>query len=661
MRSRRYAWPAALVVLVAASTAVRLLAVRSLPTPWVTPDETLYGLLARGLYEQGRLAVLGGHVAFYSVLYPAVAGLPLLTRDLSRGYQLLKAVQALLMSLTAVPVYLWARTVARPRTALVAAALTVALPGLTYAGMLMSEVAFYPVVTVAAWLTARALARPTLARQAGVLVAIAAVALIRLQGLLFVPAVLGAVLLKALFDRELRVVRACLPLVAAGVAVAVAAAVAGGSSLGGYATIASSGYDGAHVAEFVAYHAAALLLACGVVPVCAVALLAVDAVRGREPSSEVRATVAVVVSFSVCTVAVVGAFASRYADRILERGLLCLAPALFVGFAAWLDRGAPRRYVPAAVVAFAAAALLLVLPYDRFVVPESVQDSMTFAAALHVLAAQPRLSPLLLLGVTGTVLAALFALLPRRAAPVLVAALALLLAGASWGASREVRAASAAQQARLLGPDPRWIDRATAQPTGFVFGGGATFDTAWEHAFWNRRVRSVYDLPGARVLGPMPQRRLEVGGDGVLRAGGRPIRERLVVLPSFAEPAGTRLATTTLTGAGVAGLALWKLEGTPRLLERRGGFQPNGDIPYQAELREYGCRRGGTFLVTFFGKTAERVAVALNGRRVATVHLVKGAAPTQVVHAGAGRDGSCTLTLRPSTLVGTTEVRFARG
>ncbi len=661
MPARRSSGVAAVAVLVSVAAAARFLTVRSVPTPWVTPDETLYALLGRNLYGRGGLGVLGEQIGFYSVVYPAIVGLPLSIGDLARGYTLLKVLQAVLMSLTAVPVYLWARTVARPRFALAAAALTVTVPGLVYSGLVMSEVAFYPALTVAAWLTARALVRPSIGRQLIVVVAVGMVTLTRLQGLVLVPAVLGAVVLKALLDRDRRGLRAYWPLAAAAAIVALAALAAGASSLGGYATIASSGYDAGRVAGFVAYHAGALLLACGVVPLCAVAMLWLDAVRGRQGSSEVRAYLAVAAAFTFCTVALVGTFASRYSDRIVERGLLCLVPLLFVGLAAWLDSDAPRRYAAAATVAFAASALVLALPYDRFVGPASLQDSMTFASALQLIASFPRITPLVLLGATGAVLAALFALLPRRLAPVLVGVLAVLFVAESWSASRAVRSASAAQQARLLGADPRWIDAATSRPTAFVFGGGAYVDAAWEHAFWNRRVRRVYDFPGAVVVGPMPQRELELRGDGVMRVDGRPIAEGYVVLPSFATPAGERIASTTLTGADVDALALWRLEGAPRMLEWRAGFVPNGDIPFEAELREFGCGRGGTFLVTLIGKAAASVEVLLNGKTVATVPLAAGEDRTQVVHAGAGRNRECTLRLRPSTLVGTTEARFARG
>jgi hypothetical protein len=77
-------------------------------------DETTYSELARSLYRTGGLEILGHPAGLYSLTYPAIAGLPLSVGDVKLGYELLKPWQALVMSLTAVPVYLWGRSSSRP-------------------------------------------------------------------------------------------------------------------------------------------------------------------------------------------------------------------------------------------------------------------------------------------------------------------------------------------------------------------------------------------------------------------------------------------------------------------------------------------------------------------------------------------------------------------
>lgn len=378
-----------------------------------------------------------------------------------------------------------------------------------------------------------------------------------------------------------------------------------------------------------------------------------------ERSAEARAFLAVALAFCGWIVLEVGIFSSRYADVLLERNLLGLAPLLFLALGLWLDRRAPGPYLLTAVVAFAAAGFALLLPYGRFVGVDGVQDAMTVAAALHVLDGRPGLDPLLLVGLPAVVAAAAFALTPRRLAPLLVPALLLAFAAESVAASREVRSASAERQALLLGPDRRWIDRATDAPVAYVFTGGVYFNRVWLNAFWNRSIDRVYSLQGARVLGPMPQADLRIEPSGLLRTPSGPLRERYVVLPASLVPAGEQVAVSELENADQAALGLWRLEGQPRLLERRLGFHPNGDVPYRAELREWGCDRGGTFVVTLLGKGPQQVELRLDGRPVRTVALADGQARTELVRAPGGP--TCTLGVRPTSLVGTTVVRFARG
>ena len=111
--------------LVFCSTLARFAAARGVHTPWIMPDEVVYGELGKSLYHSGRFEVLHEHIGFFGLVFPALVGGPLFVSDLERGYYWLKLLQALVMSLTAVPVYLWTRSLARPAWALVAAALTV--------------------------------------------------------------------------------------------------------------------------------------------------------------------------------------------------------------------------------------------------------------------------------------------------------------------------------------------------------------------------------------------------------------------------------------------------------------------------------------------------------------------------------------------------------
>ena len=115
----------ALAALVLVSTAFRAWAAVSVPVPWIAPDEMVYGLLGRSLYLHGSLEILGGPTPFYSLLVPALVGFPLSAFGLATGLDVLQGLQALAMSLAAVPVYLWGRSLVSRGWALAAAALAV--------------------------------------------------------------------------------------------------------------------------------------------------------------------------------------------------------------------------------------------------------------------------------------------------------------------------------------------------------------------------------------------------------------------------------------------------------------------------------------------------------------------------------------------------------
>src|SRR5581483_3427310 len=359
----------ALAALVLVSTALRAWAAVSVPVPWIAPDEMVYGLLGRSLYLHGSLEILGGPTPYYSLLTPALVGFPLSAFGLVNGLDVLQGLQAFVMSLAAVPAFLWARTLVSARWALVAAALTVAVPGLTYAGLMMSEVLFYPLLLVAAWAGAEAIARPTRRTQLLLVLAVLAACATRVQAIVLLPALGTAALVDAALARSWAGLRRLAPAAGALGALVVAwftyRLAVGGSALGSYEVIANTSFSAGKAARYVLYHAAA------------VALLLVRAVRDGERDPRVRAYLAVASSLTLWLVVEVGIFTSRYSDRIVERNLIGLAPVLFVGLVLWIERGVAGRYLERALVALCAAVVLVLLPVDRYVNIFGMHDAMT--------------------------------------------------------------------------------------------------------------------------------------------------------------------------------------------------------------------------------------------------------------------------------------------
>src|SRR3989440_513199 len=429
----RPGWPwLALATLVAVSAYLRWLAARNVPSPWFTPDEQTYGLIGEGLWRHGRFEILGVAPKFYSFVYPALAGLPLSMHDAERGYEALKVVQAVVMSLAAVPVYLWGRSLMARGWALTAAALALTIPGLAFAGFVMTEVAFYPILCLAAWALARALARPTPASQALALGAIVLAATTRLQAIVLLPAVLLAIGLQLLFERSgPRAARRYLPLLAGLCVLAVVwVVVLRGQALGAYGITGRVSYGLGDAVRFVLYHLADLLILSAFIPVIAVAIVAVPSFAGREASRDVQALVAVTVALCAGFVAQVGLFASRLLGRLAERNLIGLAPPLFLGFAVWLDRRCPRPRIVTAAAGAVAIGLLAYLP-PSFVSAAAEPDAFSIIPLYRLRVDNPGADVRLVLVLVGAGAVALLALWPRDACWLLAAAVGGMLAVAS--------------------------------------------------------------------------------------------------------------------------------------------------------------------------------------------------------------------------------------
>jgi hypothetical protein len=160
-----------------------------------------------------------------------------------------------------------------PGFALAAALLAISVPSLFYAGTIMTENAFYPIVLTAVLALVLALERPTPGRVL-VLLAVCAVAFAtRAQAVAFVPALLTAPLF--LGPRRYRWLYGLTG--ATGVLVLLVQALRGRSPLdllGAYRITGEERYDLSEVARWLLYHVAELDLSLAVVPFAALLLLA---------------------------------------------------------------------------------------------------------------------------------------------------------------------------------------------------------------------------------------------------------------------------------------------------------------------------------------------------------------------------------------------------
>jgi hypothetical protein len=665
LAGRLTGWRAALLI-VAVAAVGRALAARGLDTPWIAPDEPTYAMLGRSLWSHGTLTMLGDQAPFYGILYPLLAGLPLHVFGTATGIDVLQVVQAFVMASTGLIVYAWARCVVSVRFALVATVLSLALPAFAYTGLIMTEAAYYPVATLSLWAIARALETPTLERQALAVTAILITSLTRLQGLVLLPALVTAVLVTAGFERSLRVVRSFgltlgLLLVSGSVILVLHHTGGSGDLLGAYTTTAHTSYSLGPALRWVAWHAADLFLLVAAVPLLALCLLALDAARGRERDPAVRALLALAVSYAVWSVVQVGVFASRFAGVLSERNLITVAPPLFVAFALWLQRGAPRPQPTTAIASLAVAAPAFALDTrtltDEFGRPSGFTTSMF----THLLGWS---SPgwVRAAWVAGVALALLvFLLVPARRALLLAGVTAGFLVFASAIANVDVHRLAAAQQRQLFGTDPPdWINRTASGAVTYLDGGGHYWNASWLTAFWNTRIDRVAALPGPDN-GPLPPHdTVSPRFDGALfTETGRPIDDQYIAASDRFAFVGTPLRTITPT-TDIGHVTLWQVEQPARLALLRTNFQPNGDIYKRAQVEVFACGPG-ELQVTLLGKDGSPVIIGVEGgtsRRY--VPGANGEVVHAVVPAPENLDGAtrCRFFVNTPGLVGTTTVQF---
>ena len=497
-----------LAVIVGASIAFRAWLGSRMPAPFIFTDELLYQEGARSLAAGAGFLVRDEPFGVVSVLYPLLlAPSYLLFDSLPDAYAAARTINAVVMSLAAIPAYLIARRLLPAGLSVLAAALAVALPSLAYTGTLMSENAFYPAFLLAAWALLRALDEPALQRQLVLLAAAGVVTLVRVQGLAVVLAALTAPLLLRLVAR--RPLRPWLPLygiVFGGALLVVAAQLARGASIsslfGAYQVVGEESYDVVDVLRFVFWHLAELDLYVAVIPFAAFLLLAAR-IRSLEP--QLQAFVAATIALTAWTLLIVAAFASRFAGAIVERNMFVVAPLLLTGLLVWIDRGLPRPRIYAVVAAGVAAVLPALIPYERFLQLKVRSDTLMIVPLWNVQdeVGLSRLDDVVLLA--GIAAAALFLLVPRRYALALpgavLAVYALAVQPIQAGPHGMEQAAADALFEGIRVPERDWIDRAVPEGAAVaaVWTGRTHRFTVNQPEFFNRSIGPVYTLGG-----PMP-------------------------------------------------------------------------------------------------------------------------------------------------------------
>lgn len=571
---------------------------RDSPGPWIFVDELIYSELAKSLAGGGDLLIRDVPASGYGVVYPLLISPAWALFDrVPDAYAAAKAINAVLISLAAVPAYLLARRLVGERLSLFAAVLAVALPSLAYSGVIMTENAFYPLFLVVILWLVLVLERPTVTRQI-VLVGLLGVAFqTRPQAVALAAAALTAPLVQGLLGRRVRSAlvaqRTLYGIGGAGVVLVVALQLMRGQSfsslLGAYAVAGEGGYHVGAVARYFLYHAAELDLYLGVAPVVAAALLVV-CLRNTDPRLDAYLAAAISVSFWLLLL--VATFASQFAGRVQERNVFYVVPLVLIALLVWIERGAPRPARATAAVAVVAAALPGTLPFSRLIDFPAISETLMLLPLWDVVDHGLRAGDLSAVVVPAAIAAAaLLLFLPRRfvlALPLLV--LVYFLVALHPIEQRMTRASQGSLNSGINNTHRDWVDRAVpagAEVSVLWTGEGDVYNV-WQNEFFSRSVGTIYSIAG-QLLGALPQTRLSVDAQaGILRGpDGRPVQPRYLLVDDSFTPAGRVLARDE-----VHGITLYELEGPLQSTEKVTGLYPDTWSGAQVTYTRHDCEGG---------------------------------------------------------------------
>jgi hypothetical protein len=567
---------------------------------YLMSDELLWQRLGLSIFETGSPApsVRGLPVGAYSGLYPLLTSPAYARDDMQDAFRAVHQINAVLMASAAIPAYLLARQVLASRlAALLASALTVAVPWAVLTLLIMSESAAYPAFLWALFAMHRAMLRRSVGADALALGAIAVAMYSRSQFVVLAPALVCAVVLhevamaratdpKTSWGASLAQPARLHPLLAAATLLGLLAFVAllatgrAGAPLGGYATAAEGPLPPWDELVVAARRVTAwITLDTAVLPVVAGgAWLLVTVLRPRAP----RAAHAFA-ALSLCVVAALGAtvviFIAKFAGA--DRYLFYIAPIFFIAMLAALSGTGGR--LPLAAIAVTLAVTVWAFGYLVFpgaLVGAHASPGETaylvfawwprrIASAVGVDGAGHLWALYAAAGGAAIAAIALSRLADARAA--LVAGVAVLVFGAAL-----THYAFGKMLAYQSGPPPPqtvadqdWIDESVPAdasvgllPSHFV----DWFYSArvwWDVEFWNRTVDRVYSVAAADTYTALPRQSLAFDPDsGVVRASDE---TDFVVMTSEAaafRPRGELVASSpepVLEGQDVH-LDLWRVE-----------------------------------------------------------------------------------------------------
>jgi hypothetical protein len=490
------------------------------PVPTIFTDELELTQLARAIAETGEPARRGvPYEGLASLVAYALAPVWWLG-SATTSWAAAKLILVLGMTATVFPAYGLARMVVPKWYALAAAGASVAVPALAYSPFLVEEPLAYPVSTLALWLIARSLERPSRGRLAAAFGMCVVAMLTRTQLAILVAVLVLALLWLAWESEAARRWRTQWTgwdwvgavTLALGVAFVAMAAI-GHASTAWRNTMVAFKY---RIFEHATWAFGALAIGIGVLPVLlGVSALARPRSEPRDPRTRAFVTTSIAALFVfVMYAGIKGAYNSTvFSTLVVERNLMYLCPILFVSTALAFARGVGRWWAVAGATALTLWVITVVpLRLDQY--PYYEAHGLAIATFANRELGWPEgVIQGVLIGACIVSLAVVVALrlLRRGSTSFVVVAGAAAVVVVAWGLTGQVYAAEGERRLSVQIdknlPQPYdWVEKATGGGSVVVLGQQIKDATGiWLTEFFNPSVRKMWSLDGSAqtVGGPI--------------------------------------------------------------------------------------------------------------------------------------------------------------
>jgi hypothetical protein len=525
-------------------------------------DEAIYIELARHLDLSGKSEILG--IPFPTLTYgPAYVAL---IAPIAKGaatareaYILIRGLNAAMFASATVPTFLIARRAVSHRAAILVAGAAIAIPASAYTAKIMTESLAYPVVLWSVLAGLLVLERPTVLRQAGLVLCIFVATAVRFELLVLAPAFALACTIGEGGRLKTRCSRLMPLLVGTGVLFAGAAA----AMHAGSRSSSAAGAHGLDIHGFSVVRFGSLLvgsvggidLYSGVLPFASFLLIALAILRRAQwVRSDVRGIVLLTAILGGALLVTSSAYLATVPAAARppippDRYTFYIVPLLFVVFAAWIEAGAKREaglgWVAAAAAALPVLAALVAVAKH----PHGTENGFAFLPWIGISGGR-EMFLLPILASYGGVCA--FLLTRRKTGAHELAQPVLAVVTVT-----SVCAFFFSFVAPAYSPHPGWLD-ANSQP-GVI----AVWTTEppparsqglWEIAVANRNLSSVYFTKTPDSFGQGVETQAYERRDGTLVAEGKPLRARYVLTPVETKLVGTVVAKRS-------GFAIYKTGG----------------------------------------------------------------------------------------------------